>query len=113
MESQPKGVILVGKKPVMNYVMAAVLALQSDGDLVLRARGRAISRAVDVSQIIINRFARDYEVKAVNIGAEERVGQDGRARAVSTIEIVLGRRAVARPTVAGQKGRVERRGFRL
>jgi len=92
MESSAGNVILVGRKPVMNYVMAATLILQSGGDLVLRARGRAISRAVDVSQIIINRFAKDYEVKSVSIGTEEMTDQEGRIRSISTIEIVLGKK---------------------
>lgn len=93
MESSTGNVILVGRKPVMNYVMAAVLTLQSGGDLVLKARGRAISKAVDASQIIINRFAKDYEIKSVNLGTEEMTDQEGRTRSISTIEIVLGKRA--------------------
>jgi len=114
MESSPGNVILVGRKPVMNYVMAAVLTLQSGGDLVLRARGRAISKAVDASQIIINRFAKDYEVKSVSLGTEERTDQEGRTRSVSTIEIVLGKRAEAGARKgAGQEGKKRRGVLRL
>jgi len=90
--SGEKPVILVGRKPTMNYVTAALLALKEGRGLVLRARGRAISRAVDVSQILLNRFAKDHEVKQVEIGTDELKREDGSVRPVSTISIVLDRK---------------------
>ncbi|HEU98146.1 MAG: DNA-binding protein Alba [Fervidicoccaceae archaeon] len=86
----PSNVILVGKKPVMNYVMA-VLALLNQGvdEVVVKARGRAISKAVDAVEIIRNKLlAEKVEVKDIKIGSQVVQGQDRTSR-VSTIEITL------------------------
>jgi DNA-binding protein len=86
----PSNVILVGKKPVMNYVMA-VLALLNQGvdEVIIKARGRAISKAVDAVEIIRNKLlAEKVEVKDIKIGSQVVQGQDRTSR-VSTIEITL------------------------
>jgi len=86
----PSNVILVGKKPVMNYVMA-VLALLNQGvdEVIIKARGRAISKAVDAVEIIRNKLlAENVEVKDIKIGSQVVQGQDRTSR-VSTIEITL------------------------
>lgn len=86
----PSNVILVGKKPVMNYVMA-VLALLNQGvdEVIVKARGRAISKAVDAVEIIRNKLlAEKVEVKDIKIGSQVVQGQDRTSR-VSTIEITL------------------------
>jgi DNA-binding protein Alba len=83
-------VVLVGKKPTMNYVLATTLPLAEGKRVVLKARGRAISKAVDVAEVVRRRFVQNAVVEKVNIGTEEgRVGNDGRQRNVSTIEIIL------------------------
>jgi DNA-binding protein len=83
-------VVLVGKKPTMNYVLATTLPLAEGKRVVLKARGRAIAKAVDVAEVVRRRFVQNAVVEKVNIGTEEgRVGNDGRQRNVSTIEIVL------------------------
>jgi len=87
----PSNVILVGKKPVMNYVMA-VLALLNQGveEVIVKARGRAISKAVDTVEIIRNKLLPDkVEVKDIKIGSQTVEGQDRTSR-VSTIEITIG-----------------------
>lgn len=86
----PSNVILVGKKPVMNYVMA-ILALLNQGidEVVVKARGRAISKAVDAVEIVRNKLLVDrVEVKDIKIGSQVVQGQDRTSR-VSTIEITL------------------------
>jgi len=88
MSEASEAVVLVGKKPTMNYVLATTMPLSEGKAVVLKARGRAISKAVDVAQVVTRRFVKDAEIEAVNIGTEEgRVGADGRPRSVSTIEI--------------------------
>jgi DNA-binding protein Alba len=83
-------VVLVGKKPTMNYVLATTLPLAEGKRVVLKARGRAIAKAVDVAEVVRRRFVQNAVVEKVNIGTEEgRVGNDGRQRNVSTIEIIL------------------------
>jgi DNA-binding protein len=86
----PSNVILVGKKPVMNYVMA-ILALLNQGidEVIVKARGRAISKAVDAVEIVRNKLLVDrVDVKDIKIGSQVVQGQDRTSR-VSTIEITL------------------------
>ncbi|MCS7129014.1 MAG: RNA-binding protein, partial [Candidatus Caldarchaeum sp.] len=72
-------VVLVGKKPTMNYVLATTLPLAEGKRVVLKARGRAIAKAVDVVEVVRRRFVQNAVVEKVNIGTEEgRVGNDGR-----------------------------------
>jgi len=88
--SEPNAV-LIGKKPVMNYVLAVITLFQgTTGEVVVKARGQAISRAVDVVEIVRRRFIQDLKVKEVRIGTVQLPGLEGRGPAnVSTMEIVL------------------------
>jgi DNA-binding protein len=84
--------IYVGRKPVMNYVLAVVTQLNQGGfdSCVLKARGRSISTAVDVAEIVRQRFMKDLvTLEKIEIGSEELSESDGRTRSVSTIEITL------------------------
>ncbi|MEM1538343.1 MAG: DNA-binding protein Alba [Candidatus Nezhaarchaeales archaeon] len=85
--------VLVGRKPVMNYVLATVMQFNQGADkVIVKARGRAISKAVDAVEIVKMRFLTDQvEVKDVKVGTE-KVGETGQERNVSTIEIVMGRK---------------------
>ncbi|BBE42695.1 DNA/RNA-binding protein Alba [Conexivisphaera calida] len=87
--------VLIGKKPPMNYVLAVLTLFQNGQDqVILKARGMAISKAVDVSQILKNRFLKDVEVKDIRIGTEQVDNQQtGGKSNVSSIEIVLQRGA--------------------
>lgn len=91
--SLQEGSVLVGNKSVMNYVLATVIQFNQGAKRVLiKARGRAISRAVDVAEIVKSRFLKDeVEIANVRIGSEQ-VGEGDKRRNVSTIEIVLERR---------------------
>ena len=81
--------VYVGSKPVMNYVTAIMTSFDKNPEnVVLRARGRAISNAVDAAEITRNRFLSDLTYK-VTIGTEQLEGEDGRPRNVSTIEITM------------------------
>ncbi len=88
---QPSNTVLVGKKPVMNYVLA-VLTLINQGvkEIVVKARGRAISKAVDTVEIVRNRFLPGkVEIGDIRIGSQTVTNPNGRQTRVSTIEIVL------------------------
>ena len=64
--------IFVGSKPVMNYVLAVVTQFnEGNNGVVLRARGKAISRAVDTAEIVRNRFVPDSDVTDIQISTEE------------------------------------------
>ena len=83
--------VFIGIKPVMNYVLAVITQFNvGAGEVTLKARGKAISRAVDVSEIVKNRFLQGLVVKNIKIGTEELQTESGPAN-VSTMEIVLGK----------------------
>ncbi len=83
--------VFIGRKPSMNYVLAVVTQFNSGNKVVtIKARGRAISKAVDVTEIVRNRFMKDITVDDIQIGTvniEDEDREDGVN--VSWIEIVL------------------------
>ncbi len=84
-------VVYVGNKPVMNYVLAVVKEFNNGANqVVIKARGKAISRAVDAVEVSRNRFLTDTKINGITIGTEKMVSEN-RASNVSIIEIVLGR----------------------
>ena len=87
-----ENVIYVGNKPPMSYVLAVVTQFNTTGsdEVIIKARGRAISRAVDAAEITRNRFIKDAEVKEIKIGTESITNEEeGRTSNVSSIEIIL------------------------
>lgn len=83
--------VFIGSKPTMNYVLAVVTQFNSGDEVVLKARGRAISRAVDVAEIVRNRFVSDAKVKDIKIGTEPLTTEEGKTTNVSSIEISMGK----------------------
>jgi DNA-binding protein len=84
--------VYIGKKATMNYVLAVVSQLNAGCDAVcIKARGRAISRAVDVAEIVRNRFVQGLQYDQVKIATESLPGQDGGSANVSSIEIYMKR----------------------
>ncbi len=88
---QPPNTILVGKKPVMNYVLACLTMIQNGAEgVTLKARGRAISTAVDIAEITRKKFANDVKIKDIIIDTEQVTSSEtGRVSNVSSIEIHL------------------------
>lgn len=90
-KSAANNTVFIGTKPVMNYVLAAITQFNSGANsVILKARGRAISRAVDVAEILRNRFLQNVSVQNIAIGTEQVQGEGGTAN-VSIIEITLGK----------------------
>jgi DNA-binding protein len=87
--------VFVGRKPPMNYVLAVITGLSASNakEITLKARGRAISTAVDVAEITRRRFMKNLKVNKIALGTEEMPAREGenRARMVSTMEITLTR----------------------
>lgn len=84
--------VYIGKKPTMNYVLAVVTQFNTGSNEVsVKARGKNISRAVDVAEIVRNRFVPEAKVKTIEIGTEKLSGDEGRTANVSSIEIFLER----------------------
>lgn len=87
-----ENVVYVGKKPTMNYVLAVVTLFNSGTEeITIKARGKAISRAVDVAEIVRNRFINTAKVKDIRIGTESLSSEEGSDVNVSSIEITLSR----------------------
>jgi DNA-binding protein len=89
-EPIPPDTILIGKKPIMAYATAVMMHFQSGAKtLTVKARGRAISTAVDVVEVTRRRFfAGKLAVREISIGTQ-MIGEGGDSRNVSTIEIKL------------------------
>jgi len=82
--------VFIGKKGVMGYVLAVVTQFNNGAEsVVLKARGKLISRAVDVAEIVRNRFLPEVAVADITIKTEELTSEDGSMSKVSAIEITL------------------------
>ena len=84
--------VLIGKKPVMNYVFACITLFHGGAKEVnVKARGKAISQAIDVVEIVRRKFLPDVKIKKIGIGTDRFTAQDeGETLTnVSTIEIIL------------------------
>ncbi|MCZ7382681.1 MAG: DNA-binding protein Alba [Candidatus Methanoperedens sp.] len=82
-------VVYIGNKPVMNYVLAVVTQFNNGAsEVAVKARGKAISRAVDAVEVSRNRFLPDSKIKDIKIGTE-KINTDRGDSNVSIIEIVL------------------------
>ena len=88
-----ENVVLIGRKPVMNYVVACITFFNSgEKEVIVKARGRAISRTVDTVELLRRSFVKDLEIKSINIGTEEIQREEGGTRNVSTMEITVAKK---------------------
>lgn len=85
----------------MNYVLAVIRGFNFAGvdNVNLKARGRAISTAVDVAEIARCRFLTDVQTTNIEIGTEQMPRQEGGTRGVSTISITMTKTSKAKPKV--------------
>jgi archaea-specific DNA-binding protein len=89
MEPLRENTVFVGNKPVMNYVLAVVTQFNNGAEEVaIKARGKAISRAVDTAEISLNRFLVGVTKKDIVISTEVIDTDSGKTN-VSSIEIIL------------------------
>ena len=91
--SDKSGIVFIGSKPPMDYVLAIITGLSANNttELTLKARGRSITTAVDAAEITRRRFMKDLTISKIAIGTEELPAREGenRSRMVSTMEITL------------------------
>jgi DNA-binding protein len=87
---KPSNTVFIGQKPIMAYVTAILMQFSAgSSEVIIKARGRAISAAVDVVEVCRRRFFEGkLHVKNVAI-ATEQLGEEGQIRNVSTIEITV------------------------
>lgn len=84
--------VFIGGKPFMNYVTGVVMQFTTKGsdEVTVKARGKFISRAVDVAEVSSKRFLHGtVGIKDIKIDSEEFQNKEGRQVRVSTIEITL------------------------
>jgi len=85
--------VFIGRKPAMSYVLAIITNFSASDakEITLKARGQAITTAVDVAEITRSRFLKDLKVSKIAIGTEEMPPREGEnsSRMVSTMEITL------------------------
>jgi DNA-binding protein len=85
-----ENVVLIGKKPIMNYVVACLTFFNSGAKkLTVKARGRAISRAVDTVELLRRAFVKDLQLQEINLTTEEVTRGEGQKANVSAIEITV------------------------
>lgn len=86
-------VVFIGDKPFMNYVTGVVMQFTTKGspEVVIKARGKFISRAVDVAEVASKKFLKEHNihVKNIKIDSEEFENKEGRKVNVSIMEITL------------------------
>jgi len=62
-------------------------------EVIVKARGKFISRAVDIAEVARKRFLGDtINIKDIKIDSEEFQTKEGRTIRVSNIEITLGKK---------------------
>lgn len=89
--SEPN-LVRIGKKPIMNYVTACVTLFNSgNGEVMVRARGQAIEKAIDTVQMLRRGFLKDVMIKKINLGSEDVTRFNGTRGNISIIEIILAR----------------------
>lgn len=83
-------IVYIGRKPVLNYVLACMTLFNSGHEeIIVKARGRSISRAVDVTEVLRHRFMPNSEVVDIQIGTEVLDSEDRGPTNVSTIDIIV------------------------
>ena len=88
-------IVFIGGKPFMNYVTGVVMQFTTQGatEVVIKARGKFISRAVDIAEVATKRFLENtVEIKDIKINSEEFENQEQKLIRVSTIEITLAKK---------------------
>jgi DNA-binding protein len=89
-EEEPN-IVRIGKKPTMNYVVACMTLLNNGvAEVMVRARGQSITKAVETVEMLRRAFLKNIKVQSVDIGTEEVKREDGSIASLSMIEIILG-----------------------
>lgn len=89
-KQQDEDIVYVGKKSLMAYVLAVVTQFNAGSSEVrVKARGKAISRAVDVMQVVKNRFLPTLQIKEFKAETEELPNEDGTTSKVSSLTLTL------------------------
>ena len=92
-EKQNDNTVFIGTKPFMTYVTSVVLQFtaQNRNEVFIKARGKFITKAVDVAEVVKRRFLENQkvEVSDIKIDSEDFENKQGKRVNVSAIEITL------------------------
>ncbi|MFH1711197.1 MAG: DNA-binding protein Alba [Nanoarchaeota archaeon] len=92
-ENSNENTVFIGNKPFRNYINGVIMQFTTKGntEVIIKARGKFISRAVDVAEVTTKRFLKEQNisVKDIKINSEEFENKEGKQVKVSTIEITL------------------------
>jgi len=92
-EDKNSNIVFIGIKPFMNYVASVVMQFttKNQKEVIIKARGKSISRAVDITEVVRKKFLKDrnVDIKDIKIDSEELENKEGKKISVSTIEITL------------------------
>ncbi|HEY4823250.1 MAG TPA: DNA-binding protein Alba [Candidatus Bathyarchaeia archaeon] len=89
-EEAAPNIVRIGKKPTMNYVVACVTLFNTGvPEVLVRARGQSITKAIDTVEMLRRAFFKNVQVRSVDIGTEDVTRDDGSTASLSTIEIML------------------------
>ena len=89
-ENSDDNVIFVGNKPPMNYIIAVLTEFKKSDEVVVKARGRAISKAVETVEVVRKKFLADVKISDIQIGSENIIDdKTNKPMDLATIEIYM------------------------
>jgi archaea-specific DNA-binding protein len=89
-EQSQQGLVIIGNKPLMNYVVACLSLFNSGAtEVKIRARGQAICSAVETTNLLKKAFVKDLVIRDISIGTQNFSSTEGRNTRVSTMDIVV------------------------
>ena len=95
-KTEDSNVVYIGTKPFMNYVTSVVMQFTTKNrdEVIIKARGKFINRAVDVAEVVKRKFMKEQEIgiTKIKIDSEEFENKEGKKISVSTIEITLSKK---------------------
>src|SRR5207249_10713106 len=90
-DGEDASMVRIGKKPIMNYVVACMTLLNTGvADVMVRGRGQSITKAVEVVEMLRRAFMKNIRIHSVDIGTEDVKREDGSTASLSMIEIIVG-----------------------
>ena len=88
-------IVFVGSKPLINYVKSISMQLKSSQEVLVKARGKFITKAVDIVEVSKRSKEIEVKIKDIRIGTEEYDGKDQQGNdkkiRVSTLDILVGK----------------------
>lgn len=85
-------IIAIGRKPIDRYVTACItLFNEGKKEVIFRARGKSISKCIEVIELLRKSFMKDCFIKKISIGSDEKILENGRKKYISYIEITISR----------------------